>query len=249
MRWAGAAIGVACFALASGARAQRRECAAIEGGSPALAALDAEARFDFVRRVMHDQGSRATTWRWSWTGIGLGLATGQYALIPIVAQDKRLEQVYLGTASLFIPLSTTVFPLRIRDYDDVLVRAAADAEGSEGHMLPCLVLDHAEEMLIQAANDEANLTNVFHQVTSLVLDAGYAAIIAIAFRDAAGTVINGVGSVAVTELQIFTTPTGAVKALERYRRGDLSAPPGEPRVAWTMAPLGIAPGVSLVARF
>jgi len=51
-------------------------------------------------------------------------------------------------------------------------------------MMPCLVLDHAEEMLIQAARDEANLTSVFHHVTALVLDAGYAAIIAIAFRDA-----------------------------------------------------------------
>jgi hypothetical protein len=121
---------------------------------------------------------------------------------------------------------------------------------SGAHMMPCLVLDRAEEMLIKAARDEADLTSATFQVTSLVLDAGYAAIIALAFKDAAGTVLNGVGAVAVTELQIFTTPTDAVKALERYRRGDLSGARGSPpRVAWALGPLGVAPGVSLVARF
>jgi hypothetical protein len=244
-----AAVGLACLAFAGKAHADT-QCAAIDGGSPELEAVDADERLAFVRSVMHDQGSRANLWRWSWTGIGLGIAAGEYALIPLMTTStKRYEQVFIGTASLYIPLSLTVFPIRIHDYDEILERAVVDAEASQSHTMTCLVLDHAEELLIQAAKDEASLTSTLMQVVGLVLDAGYAAIIGVAFRDGVGTIINGVGAVAIGETQMFTAPQGAVKALERYRRGDLSGKPATPRVSWMVAPLGAAPGLSLVAHF
>jgi hypothetical protein len=238
----------ALLAIAGSAGATT-QCAAVEGGSPALEDIDAETRLTFVRHVMRDQASRADAWRWSWSGIGLGLAAGQYALIPLYPRDKLFEQLFLGTASLYIPLSLAVFPLQIRRYDDILERAAADAEASQSHMMPCLVLDHAEELLMRAAKDEAQLTGTFMQVTTLALSAGYTAIIAVAFRDLGGTILNGGGAFVVGELQIFTTPTGAVKALDRYRRGDLGSPSAPPRVSWSVGPLGVAPGLAVVGRF
>jgi hypothetical protein len=238
-RWlpAGAAW-LACLAFAGEARAQSTgtSCAAIAGGSAALESVDAEARLAFVRNVMRDQASRASTWRWAWTGIGFALVAGNYALIPLEStQDKKYEQVFVGTASFFIPLQLTVLPIHVRGYDEILERAVIDAETSQGHMMPCLVLDRAEDLLVLAAKDEARLTNPLAHVVGLVLDAGFAAVLYVLFRDVGGTILNGVGAAVITEAQILTTPTGAMKALERYRRGDLSGP--------------TAPGVSLVARF
>jgi hypothetical protein len=228
--------GLACLAFAGGARAQstKTTCAPIAGGSAALESVDA---------------SRASTWRWAWTGIGLALVAGNYALIPIEStQNKRYEQVFVGTASFFIPLQLTVLPIRIPEYQKILERVAVDAETPQGHMAPCLVLDRAEDMLVRAAKDEALLTGPLAHVVNLVLDAGFATVLYLVFRDVGGTILNGVGAVVISEAQIWTTPTGAVKALERYRRGDLSEAPA-PRVSWSLAPLGVAPGVSLVARF
>ena len=237
---------------APGNGAPGTQCAAIEGGSPALEAIDAEARLTFVRSVMRDQGQRAETWRLAWSGVGFALAAGQYALIPFYPPDKRFEEAFSGTASLYLPLSLAVFPLRIQHYSDILERAATDTEGSDSEMMRCLVLDYAEEQFIRAAKDEAQITGAFMQVTNLVLTAGYAAIFAFGFRDLAGTLLNGIGALVINETQFITTPRGAIRALERYRRGDLSGAPtasAPPNVSFSIAPLGVAPGLSFVATF
>ncbi len=199
---------------------------------------------------MRDQGARADLWRWGWSGVGFALATGQFALMPLYPKDKWFEQGFSATASLYLPLSLAVFPLRIQHYSDILERVAKDSEGAQGdHMMPCLVLDHAEYQLLLAAKDEAQLTGALMQVATVVLGVGYGAIFAFGFRDLAGTLENGIGALVIGEAQFFTTPRGAVRALARYRRGDLSAPPAAAHVSWTLAPLGVAPGLSLVARF
>ncbi len=258
VRTSSLAIGLACFVLSASAspRSARAEapppvqCAAMEGGSPALAAVDAEARLAFLRRVMRDQGRRATLWRLGWSGVGLALAAGQYGLIPFYPADKRFEQAFAGTASLYLPLSLNVFPLRIQEYSDVLERAAVDAETAQGHMMPCLILDRAEEQLVLAARAEARLTGPLMQVTTVVLSIAYGAIFAFGFKDVVGTLENGIGALVVGETQFFTTPRGAVRALESYRRGDLSGAPAEPpRVSWSLAPLGAAPGIAVRASF
>ncbi len=227
------------------------QCASIEGGTPALEAIDAETRLEFVRRIMRDQGVRADRWRWGWSAVGFVLAAGQYALIPFYPANQRFEQAFAGTASLYLPLSLAVFPLRIQHYSDLIERAAVDAEAAQGHMMPCLVLDRAEDQLILAAADEASLTSALMQVATVVLSIGYGAIFAFGFKDLVGTLENGIGALVLGEAQFFTTPRGAVRALERYRRGDLSGAPAVPPKLFSisMAPLGVAPGISLVATF
>jgi hypothetical protein len=60
--------------------------------------------------------------------------------------------------------------------------------------------------------------------------------------------LHGVGVVVIGEAEIFTVPTGAVSGLARYRSGDLGTAKA-PSVAWSIAPLGVAPGLSLMATF
>ncbi len=163
----------------------------------------------------------------------------------------RFEQAFAGTASLYLPLSLAVFPLRVRAYSDIVERAATDTEVSpSSHMLPCLLLDRAEEQLVQAAKDEAQLTGALMQIATVVLGVGYGAIFAIGFKDLAGTLENGIGALVIGEAQFFTTPRGAVRAARSLPSRPSGAPSSAPRVTWSIAPLGPAgPGLSIGAKF
>jgi hypothetical protein len=233
--------------LGAEAHAQAR-CPAMPGASAALADVDAEARLAFLRGVMTDQAARARTWTWAWSGIGFGLAAGQYALIPLVPRDKRFEEAFEGTAALYIPAGLAVLPLRVRSDRATLEQLLADTETPAGPMAPCLRVERAEELVALTADDEAAHTNVLQHVVTIVLSAGYAAILGFGFNDKVGMAWNGGSAVVLGEAQLLTSPTGAVSALERYRRGDLGIA-ALPRVAFGIEPLGVAPGLALVARF
>jgi len=248
-RSAAFAIVALVSAIAGSARAQTR-CPAIEGGQQALADADAEARLAFVHATMRDQASRAKMWTWAWSGVGFGLAAGQYSLMAVVPANKRFQQAFEGTAALYLPASIAVMPLQVRADDETLERFLADTEVDGHGIAPCVRLERAEELLESSAHDEALHTNWLQHTLTIVLSGGYAAVLAVAFKNVADVIVNGGGALILGELQLWTSPTGAVSALERYRRGDIgTAAATAPRVSWTLAPLGVAPGVALVGRF
>ena len=143
-----------------------------------------------------------------------------------------------------------ILPLSVRSDDETLERTLADASGAGGGvMAPCLVLAHAEELLEHAAKEEARLTGLFMHLTTFLLNAAYTAVLAVAFRDLETTVVGGAGAFVIGELEILSTPSGAVRALERYRLGDLGGGSRRAAVSWTLAPLGVAPGLAVMATF
>jgi hypothetical protein len=246
-------IGLACLCLslahARPAQAQTR-CPAIDGGSERLASADAEARLAFVRSTMRDQAARAKTWEWAWSGIGYGLAAGQYALIPIYAPEHRVEEAFEATVSLYLPASIFILPLAVRADDIVLERMIdrASAGSPPSVLSPCRALARAEELFASSAADEALRTGFLQHAVGLVLTAAYTAFDWFVFKYPAGVAVAGGGALVVTEVQILTTPRGAVGALERYKRGDLTLD-GAPKVSWSLAPMPGGGGLSVVASF
>jgi hypothetical protein len=203
---------------------------------------------------MREQAARAKTWEWAWSGIGYGLAAGQYGEILLLPPERRLEEAIEATATLYLPLQVFLFPLRVRGDEVTLEEMVGRATAPGGVMSPCLVVARAEELLEHSARDEAMHTNALQHVTTLVLSAGYVAFLWFAFKYLPDVILNAAGAVGLGEAQLLTAPTGAVRALERYRLGDLHT--DAPRVSWTVAPLGVAslgggvtPGLSIVARF
>jgi len=229
------ACGVACFAIlsASSASAQTR-CPGIEGGTPALEAQDAEARFAAVREVMRHQAARGRTYKWAWVGIGFGLTAAGWIEYPFVEDDKRLAQAVTATAPLFIVAQTLIFPLRGPSADDEL-EALPAAE-------PCARLAQAEKLLVETADDEADHTGVLAHLLGLATSGAYMAALQIAFKDPRYTWLDGGGSFVVSEAQVLSTPTGARGALERYREGKLSEAT-ESAFTWTLSPIGRGFGV------
>ena len=242
-------VGLSVGTTARSAGAQTR-CPAIEGGDGALAGVDADARLAFVRATMRDQASRAKTWSWAWSGIGLGLAVGQFGEMALVPAHERFQQAFEGAATLYIPGAIALFPLEVRADDATLERFLSDTDSNGEGTAPCLRLERAEELLAASAHDESLHTNWLQHTLAIVLGAGYAVLLQVAFKNVGNTILNGGGGIVIGELQILTSPTGAVSALERYRRGDIGgASAAAPKISWTFAPLDAAPGVSLVARF
>jgi hypothetical protein len=245
---ASAACGLALFVAARAAAAQET-CPVIDGGAPALAAEDATARLAFVRRLMHDQARYAHTWTVAWSGIGFGLAAGQYGLAALATEpSKRQENVVAGTVSFYLPASIAVLPLSARSDADELETRVALAWTNQGVMSPCLALARAEELLQHTADDEAAHASIFQHALTITLSAGYGAVLWVLFHDVGGLLLNGIGAVVIGEAQIFTVPTGAVSGLARYRSGDLGAST-PPKVTWSLAPLGVGQGLSVVGTF
>ncbi len=219
----GRAMGAAVLVLATvGARAARADdrCPVPEGGSAALGAADAGARLSYVRGVLRDQARRARLWTWGWAATGVGLAGGSFALAALESdRDKRLEWIVSGGPALWYPLMAVLDPPEAPDDAAALEELVATTSSVHGRMDPCIVLARAEHLLDRAAADEKRRVNLFSQALGITGSLAIGAFIAFALGDPVGGLVNGAASLGVVELNLFTAPTGAVDAAERYRAG------------------------------
>ena len=194
------------------------------GSASGLGALGAEQRLSFLRGTLDDQASRATTWSVGWAISGLGLAAGSVGLAALESdRDQRYEWLISGAPALWYPLMAVVDPPEVIEDHRLLEELVTMTRGPRGWMAPCILVYRGEDLLARAARDEQARHDFFQHALGVVVSAAIAVLTATALHDVPGGVLNGVGSVAVSELNLWTLPTGAVDALERYRAGDLGS--------------------------
>ena len=80
--------------------------------SPTSAGPQAQSEPE-IEALLCDQAQRARTYRYVWTGINAGLAVGSFALVPLVAHDKREDYAVSGIGSLLGAVTTFAFPLHV----------------------------------------------------------------------------------------------------------------------------------------
>jgi hypothetical protein len=213
-------------------------CAPIAGAAPELAAVSAAARLGFVRDVMRDQAGRARTWTWVWGIGGLALAAGNFGLAALAdTPDHRVDPLVGGVTSLFIPAALLVKPVAVIANHAALEDYLALTASTSGEGDACATLARAEELLVASAEDEALGVGVLAQAIAILGNGAIALFLGLGYGHWAGALLNGGGGLVITEVQIFTQPTGAVRALESYRRGAVQVAPQPPRVAWSVMPL------------
>jgi hypothetical protein len=258
MRTWGACCAVAVALVAPAALADT--CPVPAGGSAKLAATDARERIDFLHRTADDQARYARTWKWAWFGIGWATFTTSAAQVVgwAAGDDKTREanivdNLIVSGFSLVTPLASLIFALRVEKDAPAMGELLRQTGG--GSAGTCLVLARIEELFEKDAAEEAFNTGLFSQVTALLGLAGMFGIMAIEaavasdpdVRDAhwinAGT--NTGAGLILTEAQILTSPTGAVRAYKRYLKGDLP----RPKVAFSVAPMLAAPGITVGVTF
>jgi hypothetical protein len=220
------ALALALLLAGSPALSQSR-CGAPAGASAVLD-VDPEVRLAFVRATLKDQAARERLWSRAWALGGLGLAGGSFGLAALQSdRDRRTGYVLSGIPALFYPLEAIVDPPKAIENSrllEELIAATTGAPGLPGKMDTCVLLGRAEALLARTARDERARVNLFRHSLGVVVGLGLGAILTFGLHNTAGGVLDLVGSLTVSELHLWTAPTGAATALARYCDG----------AAWTM---------------
>src|SRR5437870_10203636 len=106
-------------------------CPAIAGGAPALAAIDAETRIEYIHSRLVKESRRAHAWTWTWVSIYSTLAVGTLVLGE-TGVDARVDGWINSGSAAIGALSILVLPLHVmrdaRRLDERIARAAGGGD-------------------------------------------------------------------------------------------------------------------------
>jgi len=170
-------------------------------------------------------------WRWTWIGIGTGLTVANSISVALARnRDDRVDSIIAGSSALLIPVLLLANPPRVLEGERAALR-----EGSGEDV--CLVLRRAEGILVRDADDEHRRRGAVARLGALGFNLAIGAVLGFGLGHWRAAALQTATGIAISQVQIFTHPAGAVDALERYRAGDLDRD-GGPRIEVRLLPAG-----------
>ncbi|HSQ61594.1 MAG TPA: hypothetical protein VLM85_00210 [Polyangiaceae bacterium] len=165
------------------------------------------------------------------------------------------DGLIVSAFSVVTPLSTLILAPRAESDAEVIDKLFA--ETANGRAGECEVLARTEELFSKTADDEAFNTSWLLWAAAILGNAAMFSIMAVEAATAPkdsqeqwehwqNAIVNTASGLILTSAQILTSPTGAVSGWRRYLKGDVKP---KSAVAFSVAPLGVAPGLSLSLRF
>jgi hypothetical protein len=221
-----------------------QECAPIQGGSPALASIDAGTRLQFIAGGLERGAHRARVWSWGWGTAYATLTAGQLVATAFLDADRRRDFYVGAVGSTVGVLALAILPLKVIGDEKRLRRRLAAARETDDR---CALLAYAEQLLVRDAASETFGQSALVRGGNVLFNLGLGAIIAFWFRHWENAALNTAIGIVIGEIQIQLQPTDVVDLLRRYRAGDLgaTAPRARPRPLPTLVPAPIASGVGL----
>ncbi|WP_394821393.1 hypothetical protein [Pendulispora albinea] len=230
------------------------KCPVPAGAAPALANIDAGARARFIREHLRRDAGNARTWSLGWAAASVAMGSGGLTLGLLESdRDKRIGNFIWAGTSLIMPLRLLISPLHVMGDSRALEDDASRPPEGDAAREPdgCSHLARAEAFLERDAAQEAFGTAWYTHAMAIGFSAGLGATLGYALDDWSGNALAAGIGIAISELQIWTQPTGAVRARDRYLAGNLVAPDDARATSrWILAPLaqprayGLAVGVS-----
>ncbi len=247
------------------AHAEETRCPIPDGADKSLAGVDAAARLDFLHETIDEQGRYAHNWKWWWFGIGDVTLAGSIAFAFVGAaidpQPNLLDRpnfvdgLIVSAFSVVTPLTALAFAPRAEGDAEVIDKLFT--ETGNGRAGECEVLARTEEIFAKTADEEAFNTSWLAHAAAILGVGAMFAILAIeaasasdSYSQSAHWVNAGVNSavgLVLTELQILTAPTGAVRGWRSYLKGNVLRKPSG--LSFSVSPFGLAPGMALSLRF
>jgi hypothetical protein len=199
--------------------------------APAVAAIDAQRRLDYLKTALDDELKYTDLWSWT-LGTAIGVfAVSQAAAIPAFQNDRdtRIDLIVgsigMGVNALalyLLPLQLTV-PLR-------------DMQHHWNDADRCEVIARAERTLVSVQKDEARATGVTPHIINIVANVAIAVGLTAGFGQYKNGPISGMIGTAIGEGNALTQPSNLTGVLARYKAGMGSEAP-KSTVGWRVTPL------------
>jgi hypothetical protein len=188
------------------------QCPPITGGDATLEHVDAAVRLDFIRSTLADQARRASFWNWSWRGIFAASTVYSVAISQTSNDGSTTRAAYADAAKSAIgTISKFVDPLRIEQEE------SGTQEG-------CSSLAEAEAALLQSARNQQRGKGLLTHAGVLGLNLASSLVLVFGYGDSREALISGAVGALAGEIMIYTQPNGAMRALKRYKAGDVPRP-------------------------
>jgi hypothetical protein len=213
--------------------AHATQCRAVDGGSPALAAIDAEKRLAWLDRRLRIDGQHDLLWAALWGSAYGALTIGQLALWPTSNnRQDRAEKIVGPSASLIGTLSVIILPPKaIADGRWWARHYAASANDD-----PCALINTAEQLLLRdAADDEFGVGPLVH-LGNFIINMAAGLVLGLGYNDWKAWGYTTIVGIAVGEVQTATRPNESLEDLKRYRRGELDSQVVN-KVHWGLLPV------------
>ncbi len=217
----------------------------------ATAPSDAEVsrRLAFIEARLSNGAAKANLWWHTWYFGWTALSMGQFVW-ALATPDKgtRADMAVGAAASTLgvIPLGILPFPARTAPWNLARMPAGSPEERRRK-------LVYAEHLLESAASDEKLRRSWVNHATSIGVSVAVGLVLGIGYGRPRTGLLNALGGIALSEIQIWTMPTAAITDFAEYQKLD---PNGIPHASSTPKPLPIsisigphAGGLSLVGSF
>jgi hypothetical protein len=215
-------------------------CRAIDGGSSALAAIDAERRLAWLNARLKSGADRALIWTWIWRAGYTGVVVVE-ASLAAAAHDtpERAADIVGATSSAIGVLAGIILPLKIMGDQKWWARHYARYRNTDDI---CSLLNTAELLFIRDAESEAFGVGPLVHVGNFAINIAGGLILGLGYNRWSAFAYTSLVGIVVGEVQVATQPTDVVEDLRLYRRGELDPHPAKPRLGVALAPMLVPNG-------
>lgn len=171
-----------------------------------------EQRYQFIVRELERGEGTSSLWWNGWVG-GFAVATAGQTVLALTLKDRgwRIDNA-VGAASSGLGLIGTLLEPRT----PITAAAELDAMDASTPRARALRLQKAEALLLQAAQEEIDGRSWFPHVAGAATTVAASAVLWYGYERYESGWLNIIGGVLVTELQIATRPTAAIRSYQAY---------------------------------
>lgn len=183
----------------------------------------AEAHLRLVKDQLDADVHRGHRYEWGW-GLGNGgVAIGLFGLALASNDDGARAEAYIGSGGSVLAAVLPVLLQRVPAITDAPRFDRMLAETPEGPER-CALVAEADRLLARSAHDERFARGPVSHTINMLINGGGWLIIGFGWDRWTTSGLGAFFSIGLGELQIYTRPTGAMRAWSR-------------RLAWTVAPV------------
>ena len=220
-----------------------------------LSDFEVSRRLAFVETRLANGTAKANLW-WNSAYYGwMALTTGQFVFALATSNEGTRKDMAVGAAAstlALIPLGVLPFPARTAWRDLSRVSGGSSAEKRRKPVF-------AEHLLESAAKDEKLRRSWVNHATSIGVSIGVGVLLGVGYDRPMSGLLNALGGIALSEIQIWSTPTAAIGDWAEYQKfrhvvstGLVAPSPGPYRATNSAVTISILPrpgGLSITGSF